>query len=166
MARAMDSLGPRRWVLAGGLLAGTLDISYACVFWGLKRSVSPRRIFQSVASGLLGEAAFHGGLPTAVLGLALHFLIATTMAVVFWLAARRWARLASRPLAAGACYGLLLYLVMNDVVVPVSAARPGSRDPLWVGMSVAVHMLLIGVPIALAARLALQAARPRAPGSA
>ena len=162
MARLIGGLGARSCVVAGGLVAGALDISYACIFWGLKRNVAPRRIFQSVASGLLGEGSFRGGLPTAALGLALHFLIATTMAFVFWLAARRWQRLVAWPLATGAGYGLLLYIVMNGVVVPLSAARPGSKDPLWVGMSVAVHMLLIGVPIAFAARFALRAASPRA----
>jgi hypothetical protein len=46
---------------------------------------------------------------------------------------------------------------MNLVVLPLSAAGPGSKDPLWVTLSVAVHALLIGVPIALFARRALQA---------
>jgi hypothetical protein len=43
---------------------------------------------------------------------------------------------------------------MNYVVVPLSAATPGSKDPLWVVLSVAVHMLFIGIPIALFARFA------------
>ena len=47
---------------------------------------------------------------------------------------------------------------MNYVVVPLSAAGPGSKDPLWIGLSVAVHVLLIGVPIALFARRARQEA--------
>jgi hypothetical protein len=45
---------------------------------------------------------------------------------------------------------------MNYVVVPLSAAGPGSKDPLWVTLSIAVHMLLIGIPIALAVRRASQ----------
>jgi len=55
----------------------------------------------------------------------------------------------------GAAYGLLLYGIMNHIVVPLSRAGAGSRDPLWVGMSIAVHMLLIGLPIALFARRAI-----------
>jgi hypothetical protein len=143
-------------VLAGGLVAGTLDIAYACLFWALKCGVPMRRIFQSVAAGLLGKASFEGGAATAALGLGLHLLIATAMSVTYYLVARRWPILWQRPLLCGAGYGLLLYAIMNDVVVPLSAAGPGSKDPLWIGLSVAVHALLIGIPIALFTRRAQQ----------
>jgi uncharacterized membrane protein YagU involved in acid resistance len=143
-------------VLAGGLVAGTLDITYACLFWAWKSNVPPRRILQSVAAGLLGEASFEGGKETAALGLALHYLIALSMSVVYYLAARRWELLRTKPLLCGAGYGLLLYAVMNYVVVPLSAAKSGSKDPVWITLSIAVHALLIGVPIALFARRAQQ----------
>ena len=145
---------PAAYVLAGGLLAGTLDIAYACIFWALKADVPVQRILQSVASGLLGKASFEGGNATAALGLALHYLIATTMSVAYYLVSRRLPLLRQRPVLCGAVYGLLLYGVMNLIVVPLSAAGRGSKDPLWVMLSIAVHMLLIGVPIALAARRA------------
>ena len=45
-------------------------------------------------------------------------------------------------------------------MVPLSAASGGSPDPLWVALSVAVHMLFIGIPIALFSRLALQQEQP------
>jgi uncharacterized membrane protein YhaH (DUF805 family) len=47
-----------------------------------------------------------------------------------------------------------LYVIMNFVVVPLSAAGSGSKDPLWVALSVLVNLFLIGTPIALAARRA------------
>ena len=140
------------FVVAGGLIAGTLDIVYACVYWALKRDVPAQRILQSVAAGLLGEASFDGGWATAGLGLTLHYLIAVSMSVVYYLAARRLPLLRRRPLVCGAGYGLLLYAVMNYVVVPLSAAGPGSKDPLWIALTIAVHALLIGIPIALAVR--------------
>ena len=148
---------PLVFVVAGGLVAGTLDIAYACVFWAIKRDVPVQRILQSVAAGLLGEASFEGGGGTAALGLALHFFIALSMSVVYYLVARRWSLLWQRPVLCGGGYGLLLYGIMNYVVVPLSAAGgPGSRDPLWITLSIAVHMLLIGIPIAIFARRALQ----------
>jgi hypothetical protein len=148
---------PYRWrfVIAGGVIAGTLDIVYACTFWAVKAGVPARRIFQSVASGVLGRASFEGGAATAALGLALHFFIALTMATVYFLAARRWPLLAQRPWHYGALYGLLLYVVMNFIVVPLSAAPRGSTDPLWVTLSVAVHVLFVGIPCAVAAGFAL-----------
>ncbi len=143
-------------VLAGGVTAGVLDITYAWVFWKLKAGVSAQRIFQSVAAGLLGRASFDGGAATAALGLFLHFFIATTMAFTYFVVASRWPALHRRPLAYGAAYGLLLYGVMNYIVLPLSAAGRGSRDPLWIALSIVVHMLLIGVPMALFARRALE----------
>jgi hypothetical protein len=149
---------PLGFVLAGGLVAGLLDITYACIYWGLKRNVPARRIFQSVASGLLGNASFEGGWSTAVLGLGLHFLIATSMCLVYYLVARRWSLLWRRPVGCGAGYGLLLYAIMNYVVVPLSAASSGSKDRLWVGLSIVVHVFLIGIPIALFASRGVRAA--------
>src|SRR5262245_51462143 len=148
--------GRGRPILAfyGGLLAGTFDITYACVFWALKAGVVPERIFQSVAAGLLGRASFSGGLRTAALGLFVHYFIATTMSLVYYLVSVRWTILYRQPWLYGPAYGLLLYGVMNYVVLPLSRALPGSKNPLWIGLSVAVHMLLIGTPIALFARKA------------
>jgi hypothetical protein len=147
-----------RLVVTGGVVAGTFDIVYACVFWAIKRGVVPQRILQRVASGLLGEASLTGGWATAALGLVCHYVIAISMAVTYYLVARRWPALWQRPLLYGAAYGLLLYGIMNYVVVPLSAAGPSSKDPLWIGMSIAVHALLIGIPCAVFARRAIRVA--------
>lgn len=146
---------PMFLVFLGGLVASTLDIVFACTFWALKAGVSPVRILQSVAAGLLGKASFGGGALTAALGLALHFLIAVVMSATYYVAARAWPLLWQRPLACGVLYGIVLYVVMNYVVVPLSAASPGSKDPLWIALSIAVHALLVGVPIAFLTRRAL-----------
>jgi len=138
------------------LVAGTLDIVYACVFWALKADVPVQRILQSVAAGVLGKASFQGGAETAALGLGLHYFIATSMSVVYYLVARRWALLWQRPLLYGGAYGLLLYVIMNYVVLPLSAAGPSSKNALWIVLSVLVHICLIGTPIALFARRALR----------
>ncbi|HKU60405.1 MAG TPA: hypothetical protein VJQ44_04245 [Gemmatimonadales bacterium] len=153
---------PLAYVLAGGVAAGALDISYAWLFWAVKAGIGAQRIFQSVAAGLLGKASFSGGWPTAFLGLGLHFFIATSMSLTYYLVARRRPFLREHPLACGAGYGLVLYGIMNFVVVPLSAASGGSKDPLWVALSVAVHMLFIGIPIALFTRLALEPGPGRA----
>ncbi|HEX3766368.1 MAG TPA: hypothetical protein VHW23_47070 [Kofleriaceae bacterium] len=142
-------------ILSGGAIAGMLDIAFACTFWSIKAGVAPTRILQSVAAGLLGAASFQGGAATAALGMVLQLVIATGMAAVYYAVARRWPLLVRRPVAGGAGFGLAAYAVMNYVVVPLSAARPGSHDPLWVGLSIVVHVALIGVPIALACARAL-----------
>ena len=150
---------PSTYVVLGGLVAGTFDITYACTFWYLKRGVLPSRVFQSVASGLLGDASFTGGWRSAALGLALHYFIAMSMAVTYYLFARRWSGLWEKPLVYGPMYGVLLYGIMNYIVVPLSAANPGSRNLLWVLLSIAVHAFLIGTPCAIFARRAMLASR-------
>lgn len=151
---------PLAFVLAGGLVAGLLDIVFAWTFWAWKADVPAMRILQSVASGLLGDASFEGGVWTAMLGGALHFSIAVWMAVVYYLVAKRREVLWQSPVAFGALYGLLLYVVMNFVVVPLSAADAGSRDPTWIALSVAAHVLLIGIPIAMFTRQAMLEPQP------
>lgn len=149
---------PLTFVLAGGLVAGALDITYAWTFWAIKAGLPAQRIFQSVAAGLLGKASFEGGWSTAALGLGLHFLIAITIALVYYVVALRWPLLWQQPLLCGGVYGLLVYGVMNYVVVPLSAAGSGgSKNSLWIGLSIVVHVFLIGIPCAVFVRRAVQA---------
>ena len=75
-------------ILLGGLIAGALDISYACIFSYIRRGTRPSVVLQSVASGALGRSAYEGGVKTAALGLAFHFLIALIAATVYYLASR------------------------------------------------------------------------------
>jgi hypothetical protein len=146
---------PLVYVLAGGLNAGALDILYAYTFWTVKSQMPAQRIFQSVAAGLLGDASFQGGWSTAALGVALHFVISITVALVYYLVALRWSLLWRQPLLSGTIYGLLVYGVMNYIVLPMSAGGSGSKDPLWIGLSILVHMFLIGVPCAVFGRRAV-----------
>ena len=142
-------------ILIGGAIGGTLDITYAIGFsaW---RGVPPMRLLQSVASGLLGAPAFGGGVPTAALGLALHFFIAFSAAAIFYLAAKTMPVLVRHAVISGLFYGLLIYAVMNLVVLPLSAFPRKVSFPLLVLVTgLFVHMFFIGLPISLAVRRAL-----------
>ena len=142
------------WIVAGALVIGTLDAAYAIIFWG-PRGVAPIRIFQSIAAGLLGRtAAMSGGLRTEALGVALHYFISLGIVVVYWIASRYLPLLTQRPILCGAIYGVLVYLFMNYVVIPLSATSRSRFLLSWVVCSVIVHALLIGVPAALVARKA------------
>lgn len=147
-------------ILVGGSIAGALDITYAIVFSGF-RGVPASRILQSVASGLLGSAAFEGGLPAAALGLFLHFFIAFLWAAIFYLASRRFPLLIQHAVTCGALYGIVIYAVMNLVVLPLSAFPRKVAFPLLALITgLLVHMFCVGLPIALAARRASRRAAP------
>jgi hypothetical protein len=136
----------------GGLIAGTLDICAAFLTAWLRAGVSPIGVLQFVASGLLGPAAFQGGGKTAVLGLALHFLIATIWTVVFYLASRKLMFLIERPIQFGLIYGIAVYLFMTFVVVPLSRipSRPATISGRTIGLL--TIMFCIGLPISLIVR--------------
>jgi hypothetical protein len=146
-------------IVIGTLVAGTLDISAAILTW-LPRGVAPSRVLQSVASGLLGKDSFAGGAGTAALGLLLHFAIMCGIVAVFVLASRRLPMLAPRALLPaigyGIGYGIVVYLVMTYVVVPLSASP--IRLPSLSGFlqGVAVHVACVGIPIALIARMSVR----------
>ena len=147
-------------ILIGGGIAGLCDITYAIVFSWAMRGTSPLRLLQSVASGLLGKSAFDGGWFTAALGLCLHFFIALSAAVIFYLASRIFPVLARQAFLAGAVYGLAIYTVMNLVVLPLSAFPfPMKFAPLATITGVLVHIFLVGVPIAFAIRRWVPVAR-------
>ena len=134
----------------GGLLAGGMDISAAFVTWGV-RGVSPVRVLRSIASGLLGANAYQGGLATASLGAALHFLIATTAAAVYFLASRKLSFLTQRAVTWGMLYGVTVYLFMYFVVLPLAGIK--SRFTIsTVAIAVITHMVCVGLPISLTVR--------------
>jgi hypothetical protein len=147
-------------ILYGGLVVGILDGLFALVFYGLILKAQTLRIFQTVAAGLLGkEAAFAGGVKTFLLGLLLHFIVATCIAAVYYAASLFLPVLIQHAVVCGLIYGLIAYLVMNYVVVPLSAIGPSSRPfdlttflPAFIG-----HAFLVGLPIALLARRSARA---------
>ena len=147
-----QGLRSARVIFWAGLIAGTLDLTGACVVSWLRAGVTPVRIFQSVASGLYGPASFTGGAKTAVLGVVLHFIIATTWAAVYYLASRRLSFLIDHTMIAGVIYGVFVWLFMNFVVLPLSAVtkRPIPLSSRIIGMLIIIFC--IGLPIAFIVR--------------
>ena len=139
-------------ILWGGLIAGTLDICAAFLSAWLRAGVRPVQVLHSVASGLLGPPAFQGGGKTAVLGLALHFFIATVWTVVFYLASRKLLFLIERPIVFGLLYGVVVYLFMNFVVLPLSLVTRRPQPLTGRAIQLLIIMFCIGLPIALIVR--------------
>ena len=140
---------PIRAVLAGGVSAGVLDIVAALIIYGL-RGASPVRILQAISSGLIGASAFQGGMSTAALGLALHFFIAGVAAWVYYLGSVWMPILVRRPVGFGSLYGVAVYVVMNFVVVQLSAVPRRPFSPGLTAILVVVHVVCVGMPIAFA----------------
>jgi hypothetical protein len=113
------------------------------------------RVFQYVAGGLVGPASFEGGRATFLLGVAIHCLVAFSAAAVYYLASLKLPPLIRRAAWCGPLYGVAVYFFMGRVVVPLSAARVLPFSPA----QLVIHILCVGLPVALIARRSARANR-------
>ena len=135
-------------ILLGGIIAGTLDVAAA----SLLNSAQPTRILQAIASGLLGKSAFDGGSATVGLGLALQWLMSIIIASIF-VGAAQWRPVLRRHwVKAGMAYGVVIYVVMNYVVLPLSAIGHAPRFRVVHFMEDLVAMMIFGLIVAFFAR--------------
>jgi hypothetical protein len=106
-------------------------------------------VLQSIASGLLGSDSYKGGVRTATLGGALHFLIAFAACAVYYGASRKLSLLVRRAVVCGLAYGIAVYAFMYLVVLPLTFHRSFVRQLSAVTIGLAIHMLCVGLPISL-----------------
>ena len=151
------SLSVRRAVLTAWLACGILDIASAVVIT-IASGGRPVRMLQGIAAAVLGPRSFDMGIATAILGLAMHFLVALTATLVFFALSRRFPVMVEHPIVSGFLYGVFWLLVMYRGVIPLLAAlRPlyianAPKRPLpdiW-PLPFFVHIVCVGLPISLA----------------
>jgi len=144
------------WLLLAAVSGALLDLGVAVLFWA-GEGVAPIRIPQSIASWFLGPAAFHGGMGTAALGLAIYLLLVWGMARAYLGLARQRQSLVEQPFVHGALYGMTCYLLVFHLFVPLltSGNTAANSRADWVLACLAAYAFLIGIPIACAARRVL-----------
>lgn len=135
-------------IIAGGLVAGTFD--EICAFVTLGRNV-PR----VVAAGLVGTQAIRStGAGIWILGVVLHFVVAFGAATVYCMASRKLHFLREHFVVCGLFYGIAVFITMYLVVMPLSALHyMGPYSYRTLAQAIVVHMVLIGLPIALSLRM-------------
>ena len=136
-------------IALAGLTAGTLDGLDAAIILGVF-GAGAQRVFQYIASGILGPASFNGGWATAALGVFLHFTVAMGAAATYYLLSRRITLLVRRPWICGPIFGLGVFAFMRYVVIPLSAVRKPRPLVGWglVNQLIA-HTVFVGLSIAL-----------------
>lgn len=133
-------------IAVGGGIAGTLDLAQACILFGW-------HIPLVIAAGLLGREALHGGAGTYVLGVCLHFFIASSATAIYYAASRSLGFLTEHPLVCGLFYGIAVELVMSYIVLPLSALHAkGPYELHDVILGLLVHMVVVGLPISFSVR--------------
>lgn len=139
---------PYTAIILAGFVAGTLDIGAA----SLINHVGPVVILLIIASGILGKAAFHGGVWSAGLGLLLQWAMSMLIAGIFVVLGRRLLQAGRYWIPAGLAYGVVVFLVMNFVVVPLSAVPIHAHFSAEGIAENLLAMLLFGVIIATLTR--------------
>jgi hypothetical protein len=135
-----------RAIALATLVAGTIDILYAALLSAIYGR-GPAAMLRYVASGPLPSAKDMGAAGSA-LGLIVHFTLMAIMAAVYVLAARDRPSMITRPLQWGVLYGLVTYVVMNLIVVPLRFGTPMPPTPLSIAFQLFAHVVLVGIPIA------------------
>lgn len=139
-------------LLRAGLLCATIDGIWAVVLT-LYYQRTVLQLFQGIAATVFGAEMFNGGVPSALVGLALHVGVAFAWSAVFlafaesspWL--RRVLATRSGVAAVAAVYGPLIWIVMSTVVIPLLPHRPAAVSPRWFVQLVG-HFVFVGLPIA------------------
>lgn len=140
-----------RLSVTGGLIIGMLHLIIQSWFvYSLLEKNPFISVLQYVASGAMGNAAFAGGPATALLGLVFDFIMTTIMAGVFILSSGRIPLLRSDVIPGSLLYGFGVFIVMNFIVLPLSAAPalPAPSTPLFIEM-ILEHVVLIGLPLGI-----------------
>lgn len=157
MAASRRGALPR--VLAAGALVGVLDLAFAVGVYVLVFQVTTAtRVLQSIASGLLGSASYTGGATTAILGFVLHFGIALGWATAYFLVyrrspgLRRYVSTNGGAIVAGLALGALVWLVMDFVVLTLSAARYVPVTSKYFIIQLIGHAVLVGPAMTLIVR--------------
>jgi hypothetical protein len=143
---AVDKSSAWTAIGVGGLVAGTLDLTQASILFGWD-------IPKVIAGGLMGPSAVHGGAGVYVLGVLLHFFIASSAAATYYAASRKLHFMVEHPLICGLIFGAAVEEVMNLVVLPLSALHargPYELHDLIQGLL--VHMVVVGLPISFSVR--------------
>ena len=140
-----------RLSVIGGLISGFLHlVVQQGIVFGLILKTPIISSLQFAASGIMGEAAFAGGLATALFGLVLDFIMITIMAGVFIFSVDRIPLLRRHVILGSILYGFGVFIVMNLIVLPLSAAPALPAPPLWLLIELVLqHILLIGLPLGI-----------------
>jgi hypothetical protein len=142
-----------RSIALGGMFIFIIQIIHQWIAITLIQGTPFILVWQYIASGALGESAFAGGNATALLGLFFHLVISFVIAGIFILSADRIPLLRRYPIASGLLYGFGVFIVMNMIVTPLSAAPalPAATMP-WLIEGIIEHMLLVGLPLGIIVR--------------
>ena len=142
-----------RSIVLGGMIIFISQFIHQWIVITLIQKTPFILVWQYIASGALGNAAFEGGIATALLGVFFHLIISFVIAGVFILSADRIPLLRRYAFVGALLYGFGVFIVMNLIVTPLSAAPPVPAPTLpWLIEAIIEHVLIVGLPLGIIVR--------------
>ncbi|MBZ0295261.1 MAG: hypothetical protein K8L99_22045 [Anaerolineae bacterium] len=142
-----------RSIVVGGGIIFVLQLIHTWLIYSVLQGNPFIGSLQYMASGALGESAFAGDTGTALVGVLFHLIVSLVIAAVFILSADRIPFLRRNIIAGALLYGFGVWIVMNFIVLPLSAAPPLPAPPTpWLIEGIIEHMLAVGLPLAILVR--------------
>jgi uncharacterized membrane protein YagU involved in acid resistance len=136
-------------ILWSGLVAGVLDSLAGVVVYYIYFGLNPLQVLQFIASGIYGPSAINGGFLMIIVGVVFHFVIAYTVAIIYYYAYPKIKILGEQKVAVGLVYGLGIWLVMNLLILPYTNIPKSPFDLSLAIVGIVWHMVLVGLPVAL-----------------
>ena len=139
-------------ILWSGFLVGWLDILAAFINTYLAAHIGPVFVLRFIAAGLFGREAFNGGKEMAAYGMLIHFFIAYAFTILLYALYGKFKILGKYWIVTGIVYGILIWLIMNLIVVPMTLLPKGHFQPQQVAIGMAILIAVIGLPLSYFAR--------------
>lgn len=146
-----NQAAPASIIIKAGLIAGTLDICAAFLYSYLKRGTSPVTILQYLAKFVFGKDAITDTTMLSITGLLVHFLIAMSWAVLFFILYPRLGFMRINKIGTGIVYGLFVWIMMNIVFLPLWSHKPFVFNAESSTINAVILILAIGMPLAFIA---------------
>lgn len=149
MQEVKNYRGAAKTIFSAGIAAGITDIAAAFLVYALiQHKTTPVKILQSVASGIFGKQAFNGGSTMAMTGLLIHFLIAVCFASGYYITFINISYLRKHPFLSGLAYGIVVWILMNLVVLPLRFGYAPSLN-ITALPGILILMVCFGLPVSL-----------------
>ena len=134
-----------------GFIAGTLDIMTAMILFYINTGNDPQIVLKYISSAILGPQAFKEGLEIVFLGLVLHYIIAYSFTILFFMLYPKISFLSKNKYVSGIVYGVIIWMIMNLAIVPFSRANQAPFDLKGVITGVLIIILMVGLPVSIMA---------------
>lgn len=134
-------------IIKASLVTGSLDMLFAFANAWWSAGVTPERVLQFIACGLLGKSAFQSLPAIAFLGLTIHYFIAFCWTVLFFLVYSKFKNIIRSKFLQAVLYGLFIWMVMNLLILPVT--RTPQQTFYWPDAlkGAAILIIAVGLPL-------------------